>query len=208
MENNWGAYSVPDNPLPLAFGSNSWVRLQRVASVFHVYTSSNGVDWVPFYQTTGGLRVFPDEVYLGIAANAHSSNQLANFKVSDFGPTPTITVNLATTLALLEYRRANFCLAAKWCNRVLDYPESDPVHVCLAQTLLSMANERLQRPDQARLQLAAARDLIQPKFSDALQSNGDTDDFWFEWLYARVLWREARAMIDPLGASSSELNLN
>src|SRR6185436_2011777 len=43
------ANSLPQNPLPGAYGSNSWVRLQRVGAIFHAYTSNNGVDWMQLY---------------------------------------------------------------------------------------------------------------------------------------------------------------
>ena len=196
VENNWGAYSVPDNPLPSAYGSNSWVRLQRVGTVFHTYASSNGLDWVQLYQTTGGLRVYPDTVYVGIAASSHSSNQVTTFTVTDLGPTPTISVNLATILALLDYRRGNFPAAADRCNRVLAYPECDPVHVCTAQIILAMVNEQLLQPDQARLKLAAARNLIEPQFANGLEPGNDTGGFWYQWLYARVLLQEATILIE------------
>jgi hypothetical protein len=188
--------SVPEIPLPTAYGSNSWLRLQRSGAIFHAYASSNGVDWVHLYQTTGGARTFADPIYVGIAASAHSSNQLATFKVSDFGPTPTMTVNLAVTLALLDYRRGDFPAAADACNRVLAYPECDPVHDCTARVILAMADEQLHQPDEARTQLSAVRNVSGQKFAEELEAGNAKEGYWFEWVFVRVLLQEAVALIE------------
>jgi hypothetical protein len=199
VENNWGAVSLPDDSLRPAYGSNSWVRLQRTGTIFQAYAGSNGVDWLPLYKTTGGLRVLADPVYVGIAASSHSSNQVAVFTLSDFGPTPTVTVNRAVTRALLDYRRGDGAGALEWCNRVLAYPASDAVHACLAQIILALAEQQCGQPAAARLQLAAARDLMGVKSADEMEPGHATEGFWFEWVFARVLLQEATAKIEKTG---------
>jgi hypothetical protein len=188
------AVSVPQNPLPAAYGSNSWVRLQRVGAIFHAYTSSNGVDWTQLYQTTGGDKPFSDPIYFGIAAGAHSTNDVSTNLVSGFGVTPAVSPDAAVTLALLEYRRGDVGKSVEWCERVLRYPESSITQITTAQIVLKMAYKKMGRMDEAREQLASAREVVQAKFSEALGSGNKTDGYWFDWVFMRALLQEATAL--------------
>ena len=189
------ATSVPQNPLPAAYGSNSWVRLQRVGAIFHAYTSSNDVDWVQLYQTTGGNEPFNDPIFFGIAASSHDSNSVATNVVSDFGPTPVVSANTALTVALLDYRGGKFTQSAIWCRRLLAYPECDAVQSATASVMLALTSRQLNQSAQARWQLAQARDVIENRFSGGLEAGNQADGFWYDWLIARVLLREAGALI-------------
>jgi hypothetical protein len=185
------ATSVPQDPLPAAYASNSWVRLQRVGAIFHAYTSSNGVDWLQLYQTTGGDKPFSDPIYFGIAASSHSTNSVATNVVSNLGATPTVSVDTALTLALLEYRRGDATKSAEWCRRLLAYPECDVMHGAAAHTLLALACAKLDQPEEARQHLGQARDLIERRLSGGLEAGNYADGFWFDWVFARELLREA-----------------
>jgi hypothetical protein len=189
------ATSVPQNPLPAAYGSNAWVRLQRVGAVFHAYTSSNGVDWAQLYQTTGGDKPFSDPIYLGIAASAHSSNSVATFVVSDFGATPAISADAAVALALIEYRRGHFVKAGEWCLRLLAYPECNAVQTATAQVIQAMIDARLNQMDDASRELTPAHDVVEKKFALGLEPGNKMNGFWFDWVFARVLLQEAAALI-------------
>jgi len=185
------ATSVPQNPLPVAYGSNSWVRLQRVGAIFHAYTSNNGVDWAQLYQTTGGDRPFSDPIYFGIAASSHATNDVATNVVCHFGLTPTVPVNVALTLALWEYRDGNFAAAATWCRRLLTYPECKAVETETARVILGLACQRLNQPEEARRQRERARAAIGGKFSSGLAAGSRADGFWHDWVFARALLDEA-----------------
>ncbi len=66
--------SMPPGPLPKTSGSNSWVRLQRVGSVFRGYISDNGSDWQlldSYDSAIGPDGPFADSACVGIAACAH-----------------------------------------------------------------------------------------------------------------------------------------
>jgi eukaryotic-like serine/threonine-protein kinase len=190
-----GATSVPQDPLPGAYGSNSWVRLQRVGAIFHAYTSSNGVDWVQLYQTTGGDRPFSDPICFGIAASSHSTESVATNVLGNFGATPTVSANGALSLALLEYRGGDFEQAAVWCQRLLAYPECDALQGTTAQLILALANQRLNPSAESRRQLASAQTVIEQKFSSGLAAGNKADGFWYDWVFARELLREADALI-------------
>jgi eukaryotic-like serine/threonine-protein kinase len=189
------AASVPQNPLPAAYGSNSWVRLQRVGAIFLAYTSSNGVDWSQLYQTTGGDKPFSDPICFGIAASAHNPDAVATNVVSDFGPTVAVPVDTALTLALLDYRRGDFAQSATWCQRLLAYPECNPVQTATAHVILALARWHLDQTAEAEVQLAQSRDSIRNRFAGGLQVGDQTDGFWYDWIIARVLLKEAEGLI-------------
>jgi serine/threonine protein kinase len=185
------AASVPENPLPTAYGPNSWVRLQRVGAIFHAYTSSNGVDWTQLYLTTVGDKPFSDPIYFGLAASSHDSNSIATNVLSNFGPTPVVSADLALTLALLDYRLGDFEQSAVWCQRLLSYPECNAVQLATAQVIQALVSNKLGQPDEAGSSLTQARQVIEKKFSAPLDEGNSTDGFWFDWVLARELLREA-----------------
>jgi serine/threonine protein kinase len=187
------ATSVPQNPLPVAYGSNSWVRLQRVGAIFHAYTSSNGVDWAQLYQTTGGDKPFSDPIYFGIAASAHDTNAVATNVVCHFAPTPTVSADVALTLALWKYRGGDFETAATWCRRLLAYPECNAVESATARVILGLAGQGLNQTVESRRQIEAARATIQKKFSGELEAGNRTEGYWSDWGFAQVLLAEAAA---------------
>ena len=190
-EEGAGATSVPQNPLPTAYGPDSWLRLQRVGAIFHAYTSSNGVDWAQLYQTTGGDRPFSDPLYFGLAASSHATNAVSTNVVCHFGLTPTVPANMAVTLALWEYRSGHFSEAATWCRRLLVYPECKAVETETAQVILALAYARLGQPIEARHQLERARAALADKFSNGLTVGNRADGFWYEWVFAQALLAEA-----------------
>jgi hypothetical protein len=75
-----------------AFGSNSWVRLQRYGNVFAAFQSSNNVNWVQigsFNATASGDNSFTNSVlYLGIAVSSHNVNTPTTAVVSDMSVIP------------------------------------------------------------------------------------------------------------------------
>ena len=81
-----------------AYGTNSWVRLQRQGNIFRTYYSSNNVNWVLDTQKDGsatGDNSFTNSVlYLGIAVCAHGASAVTTADVSDFGPTPHQAVSI------------------------------------------------------------------------------------------------------------------
>ncbi|HEX9048732.1 MAG TPA: serine/threonine-protein kinase [Verrucomicrobiae bacterium] len=184
------ATSVPPNPLPQAYGSNSWVRLQRVGSIFHAYTSSNGVDWVLLYLAAGSDKPFSDRLYFGVAASAHSNSALATNILSDVGVTPAVSPNAALTLALWDYRHGRMESTTAWCRRLLAYPECGAMQSATARVILALACEESNQPEEGRRQLEQARDTIEKRFSAGLEPGSKGEGFWFDWLLARNLLKQ------------------
>ena len=183
--------SLPENPLPETYGSNSWVRLQRAGAIFHAYTSSNGVDWAELYATTARQKLISDLVYFGIAAGAHSSNAVATNVVSDFGPTPTVSPEVALALALYELRRGGADASAEWSRRLLSCPECNEAQLSTAHVILAMACRELGKSDESQRQLALARDVIAKKFATDLDVGSKAEGYWFDWVFAEVLLQGA-----------------
>jgi len=190
--------SQPPNPLPASFGSNSWVRLQRVGTIFRAYAGDNGVDWALLYQFDSAADAdgpFANPIYLGIATSSWSAKKTAKAVVSDFGVTQTTPVSATISLALMEYRRKHYAQAMEWCHRCLAYPDYQAARIATARAILAMCCFQLNQNAEARSELARSRDLIQTKFTASLNSGDANYGFWFDWVSARVLLREATDLI-------------
>jgi hypothetical protein len=95
------------------------------------------------------------------------------------------------SLALLEYRRGNFQSAATWCRRCLAYPEVVAPRATTARIILAMADWRLGNAAAAREELATAREALEGPFREGLFRGSAPNGFWFDWIFARILEREA-----------------
>jgi len=101
----------------------------------------------------------------------------------------------SVSLALVEYRRGNNARAADLCQQCLDYPEHIAPRTATAQVILAMADQQLGKTDEARSQLAQARETIENKFKSPLDRGTPMQGFWFDWVFAQILLREAKASI-------------
>lgn len=91
------------------FGTNNWIRLQRVDNSFNTYWSTNGTDWnfILNVAANGSSDNFPTNVYLGVAVCAHNAGATTTATVSDLGITsnavPNLTVTASGGSALLKW---------------------------------------------------------------------------------------------------------
>ena len=100
------------------------------------------------------------------------------------------------SLALMEYRRGNFTSAAEWCRRCLAYTEYNAPRIATARVILAMSCQHLRLTQEARSELARGREAIEARFKTGLDRGSGTAGFWFDWVFARVLLREATALIE------------
>jgi hypothetical protein len=187
-------WSLPPNPLPPAPGTNVWLWLQRVGSSFYTYISTNGTDWARLHQfdtTATGQTSFADRIYVGIATCAHDPERTVTAVVSDFSVTPVVPGTTSLALALLEYRRGDPLRAIEWAQRCVSHPDYKPARSATAQLVLAMAMKQLNQTEAAQTQLSQARSLIDRKFSGDGDSGTGVQEPWFDWVYARLLLREA-----------------
>ena len=102
----------------------------------------------------------------------------------------------SVSLALLEYRRGNYTGAAEWCRRCLACPQYNAPRAATARAILAMSDHHLARTDEARSELLASREIIESKFRSGLDRGTPVQGFWFDWAFARILLREATALIE------------
>ena len=99
-------------------------------------------------------------------------------------------------LALMDYRRGDYDRAAEWSRRSLSHPEYNASRIGTAHVVLAMACQQLRRADEARAELAQGQELIEKKFKTGLDFGAGAQSFWFDWLIARTLAREASLLIE------------
>ena len=99
------------------------------------------------------------------------------------------------SLALLDYRKGDFQSATNWCHRCLAYPEMVAPRAATAQVILAMSDWRLGHRDESRTELASARGDIETQFRKGLERGSAPNGFWFDWVFAQILLREAEALI-------------
>jgi eukaryotic-like serine/threonine-protein kinase len=106
-------------------------------------------------------------------------------------------------LALLEYRQGNYQQAKRWSDFALSFKESrdyirgalEPVHamICFQLGDLEAAREDLGR---CRKRIEKA---FSPELPAAYEPFGQYQGFWWDWIIARTLFREAESVISVEG---------
>jgi tetratricopeptide (TPR) repeat protein len=101
------------------------------------------------------------------------------------------------SLGLLEYRRGNFAKAVELSQRCLAYPDSNAPRTATARVILAMAYNQLGRTAEARTELQAGGGIVESKLRKMPYDRGTPiQGFWFDWAFARVLLREATALVE------------
>ncbi len=191
--------SQPPNPLPVAHDDHSWVRLQRIGTTFYTYSSGDGESWTKLYQFDSMADEdgpFANAICLGIATSAWSSNRTVQAVVSNFGPTRTMPASAMLSLALLEYRSGNSTDAMDWSRRCINDPDYQAARAATAHAILAMCHWRLRQMDDAHSELAKAREMIEARDVTRNGQGNVTQGFWYDWVPAHVLLREAEQNID------------
>jgi tetratricopeptide (TPR) repeat protein len=104
----------------------------------------------------------------------------------------------AYSLALLAYRQKDYEGACHWCEQALKYDRGTVVRDVSVQLIRAMACARLGRADEARADLAASRGPVEDdaKRLAGVTSKSKWQGYWFDWACARILLREASALIE------------
>ena len=110
-------------------------------------------------------------------------------------------------LGLFEYRRGNYEKAMDWAQRSLDAATGKALPNATDHMILSMSLRRLGNPSAARLQLEQAQNLIQTGFDFDFdiwhRSGGVLLTNWRDWVFVRLLLREANALIPETSVPAS-----
>lgn len=110
----------------------------------------------------------------------------------------------SVAMALFAYRQDNDREAAAWSRRCLAYPGSNAPRTATALAILAMASHRLGQTEEARAELLAAQETVERYFKARLDRGNPVQGFWFDWVFARVLVREATAQIDSANQRRTE----
>jgi eukaryotic-like serine/threonine-protein kinase len=102
----------------------------------------------------------------------------------------------SVAMALFAYRKENYVDAVDWSRRCLTYPGSNAPRTATARAILAMASLRLGHVEEAQVELAAAREIVERYFKGRPDRGNPVQGFWFDWVFARVLVREGAAAID------------
>ncbi|HWD20457.1 MAG TPA: protein kinase [Verrucomicrobiae bacterium] len=101
----------------------------------------------------------------------------------------------AISLALFEYRRGNDKAALEWCRKSLSSPQENAPRAATAQVIRALALQRQGRRAEARQQLDEAGAAMERAFVPGLPAGEAQTGFWFDWVFARLLMREALPQI-------------
>ena len=105
----------------------------------------------------------------------------------------------ACTLSLLEYRRKNFGQSLVWGEMALNYRDPNLSLTSIIHPILAMAHHGAGHADAARMELEKSQELIQfaftPELAPAYEPAGHGQGYWWDWVLARILYREASNLI-------------
>jgi serine/threonine protein kinase len=114
---------------------------------------------------------------------------------TDAQPPATRAGWAAIPIALWKYRAGEFGMAEDYCRQGLRPGETTPKEATI-RLILSMACYRSGRESEAWQHLAQARELVEAQFKRGLDRGVPGVGMWYDWIFARVLLREAEGLID------------
>jgi hypothetical protein len=100
------------------------------------------------------------------------------------------------SLALFEYRQGRYTEAVNWCQRCLSFEQESAIErVAGVEAILAMSCHQLGQAEQARSALRRSRELIDDRCKTPFTANENSRGWWYDWYLARILEREAAALI-------------
>jgi len=98
------------------------------------------------------------------------------------------------SLSLASYRKGDFSRAESWARRCLRHPNLIDSRASAARCVLAMALHQSGHPEDARSELEAARVVVDTYFEQPINTQWDQSGYWFDWVIARILLKEAYAV--------------
>jgi tetratricopeptide (TPR) repeat protein len=106
----------------------------------------------------------------------------------------------AISLGLLEYRSGHSAKAIEWCRSSLASRQDLPVRTATARVILAMSLRQDKKHEVALSELEQARKIIESGFDAGLKHGRWDRGLWFDWVFARVLLREASERLPASGS--------
>jgi hypothetical protein len=116
-------------------------------------------------------------------------------------PTDFWTAWRCISLALLAYRQDYTPTAKVWCQKCLSFGDGNSGRYATAHIIQALACHKLGEEAAARSELAQGRDLITAQFAAGLEQGNGAIGQWFDWLFARILLREAEGLMEKAPAA-------
>jgi hypothetical protein len=136
---------------------------------------------------------------------------IAEIGERDFNNWPAVQPNAwgIIPLSLWKYLNGDYSAAKQWCRRALASPDKSSARDASIHMILAMSFFRLGRQEEARVELDQGRMMIENQFLNGLPHDVQDQDalFWWDWVYARILMREAATLIGESPAASPRNDL-
>lgn len=100
------------------------------------------------------------------------------------------------SLALMAYRQGYTPTAKVWCEKCLAYTQDNPSRKATAHIIEAMSCYQLGETNESVSELEEGRKLVDAEFSKGLEEGNGLKGFWYDWLFARILLREADSLIN------------
>jgi eukaryotic-like serine/threonine-protein kinase len=173
-------------PLPLESGNSSEYQQFRELAVAHYAKTTNPV---------AAERV----IKISLLAPAGADLLAALQPLSAIAAKPPFEGQpgawRAFSLALMEYRLGNDAGAESWCGKSVVCHNKNPSLTANLQVLLAMIHRHQGKTDLARSELAQTREEIENYFNHGPAIGSASEGYWFDWVFARILCREAETLI-------------
>jgi eukaryotic-like serine/threonine-protein kinase len=99
----------------------------------------------------------------------------------------------AFSLAMLEYRRGNYAGVEQWYQKSISYDSGNVARSVNFRILLAMTHYQTGQADLAHAELAQAQPKVEKQCAILPTDTGGA--YWFDWIFARILLREATALM-------------
>jgi len=141
------------------------------------------------------------------AALLHSLEPLADTAADSMrnaGQNPFMESWRCVSLGLMAYRQGYTPTAKAWCRKCLAGPKETTSRIATAHIIQAMACHALGEVETAQAELAAGKALVDGFFEKGMTEGNGGEGFWFDWLFARILLREAEATTSkPAGSGTN-----
>jgi len=119
------------------------------------------------------------------------------------GSSPLMASWRCVSLSLMAYRQGYTPTAKEWGRRSLSYPINTPARIATVHVIRAMACQQLGEVEQAHSELEQGRKMIEDQFARGLKKGNGPEGWWADWHFARILLREAEALIEPSPKNSN-----
>ena len=102
-----------------------------------------------------------------------------------------------SSLAMMAYRDNKLEDAIAWCEQTRSFQLFVPARIAIADTVQAMAQFRMGNIEAARRNLAFGQKTVESEVTAGMDRGDSNSGFWYDWLIAQILLREAETLIGP-----------